>query len=111
MYSYDRRAAQKLVVGPGRVDQSATASLARMTLKARNNGSLQEATLSAGFYAKKLSQTAFVYSGNSFGHQVWRVSVKPGEYLNPINNTGEKVLSVTPDLVVSWHDIKRTDHP
>jgi hypothetical protein len=33
-------------------------------------------------------------------------SFKPGEYLNPINNTGEKVVSVTPDLTVAYHSVR-----
>jgi hypothetical protein len=106
-YSYDRQSSTKLIMGPGRVDLRATESLGRMDLKARSNGSLQEAVLSAGFYAKKSGKTLYAYSGNSFGHNVWRVSQKPGEYLDPVNNTGVKLLSVTPDLVVSWHDLDR----
>ncbi len=102
-YSYDRSQTKKASSLP------TTASLARMTLKARSNGSLQESVVSAGFYAKKMNQTMFVYQGTSFMHLVWRVSSKPGEYLDPINNTGEKMLSVTPDLSVAWHDIKRAD--
>lgn len=107
-YSYDRREASgKLVLGPGRIDQSATKSLSTMPLKSRNNGSLQSAVVSAGFHAKAQKETAYVYSGNSFGHAIWRVSLKPSEYLDPINNTGDKLLTVTPDLIVSWHDIQR----
>jgi hypothetical protein len=99
-------AASKLTLGPGRVDSKATESLAKMKLKARSNGSLEETVASAGFYTKKTGQTAYAYAGNSYGHAVWRVSFKASEYLDPINNTGTKVLSVTPELVVSWHDVR-----
>jgi len=98
--------ATKLTLGPGRKDSKGTESLARMELKAKSNGSLEEAVVSAGFYARKTGQTAYVYMGNSYGHAVWRVSLKPSEYLNPINNTGLRVVSVTPELVMSWHDIR-----
>lgn len=63
--------------------------------------------LSAAHHAQKLKETTYVYPGNSFGHAVWRVSVKPGDYLNPINNTGSTVFSVTPELVVSRHEVSR----
>lgn len=94
------------VMGPGRIDEAATASLARAKLRARNQGDLSSAVLSAGYYAKKLKTTMFVYAGNSFMHTVWRVSQKPSEYLDPINNMGDRVASVTPDLVVAWHDVR-----
>lgn len=106
-YSYDRRSAQRLTMGPGEIDRSATKSLSNMKLRSGNNGSLQDAVVSAGFFAKKLGRTCYVYSGNSFGHSVWRVSVKSGEYLDPINNTGPKMLSVTENGIVSWHELKR----
>jgi|GEM_PF-6857706 len=93
-------------LGPARTDESATASLQRAKLRARSKGDLSSAVVSAGYYAKKLGQTMFAYEGNSFGwYGVWRVSQKPSEYLNPINNTGRRVVSVTPDLIVAWHDV------
>jgi hypothetical protein len=90
----------------GEIDARATESLQRAKLRARNEGDLTSAILSAAYYAKKLGQTMHVYQGNSFMHAVWRVSFKPGEYLNSINNTGPRMLSVTPDLTVSWHDLR-----
>lgn len=95
------------MMGPGRVDVQGTASLRKATLRAKNDGSLNSAALSAGFYAKKLRKPMYVYEGNSFMHSIFRVSDKENEYLNPINNTGDRILSVTPDLEVSWHDVKR----
>lgn len=99
--------ASRLTLGPARQDAKATESLKKMKLQGRNKGDLQSAVLSAGFHAQKSKKTMYVYSGNSFGHLVWRVTEKPGDYLSPINNTGEKLLYVTPELEVFWQDIKR----
>lgn len=101
------KAATKLTLESGRVDPKATESLAKMPLRARSNGSLDDTVVQAGFYAKKTGKTLYVYLGNSYMHAVWRASFKPSDYLSPINNTGTKVLSVTPELVVSWHDVRR----
>lgn len=104
--------ATRLHMGPAEVDQGATGSLRRFTpLKAKNRGDLQSACISAGFYAQKMSKTMYVYSGNSYGHLLWRVSDKPGEYLDPISNTGGRLMSVTPDLTVAWHELRRPDMP
>ena len=106
---YDRRslAAGKMKIGPGRIDQRATESLRKVKLKARSRGDLNGALMQAGYYAQKQKQPMFVYMGNSFGSGIWRASYKPGEYLNPINNTGKKILQVTPDLTVLVHDVER----
>lgn len=107
-YSYDRTSSTKLQMGPGRLDARATEALQKATLKAKSDGrTLNGAALQAGFYAKKMGKTMVVYEGNSNMHKVFRVSDKPAEYLDPINNMGDRVLSVTPDLQVSWHDITR----
>ena len=103
-----QKLAGRLVLGPERVDNSATAGLrAVKNLPAKSRGDLDSAVKSAAHYAKKLNEKMFVYSGNSYGSGVWRVSSKKSEYLDPINNTGEKVLVVTPDLTVSWSDVTR----
>jgi len=94
-------------LGPGKLDQAATQSLGRVKIKAKNHGDLSSAAVSGAYYAKKLKQSMFVYSGNSYGHAVWRVSYKPGEYLSPINNTGSVVLEVTPQLEVWRHEVAR----
>lgn len=99
--------ARKLTLGPPRVDQSATNSLRSIRLRARNQGDFQSAVISAGYYARKQGKPMYVYAGNSFGYAVWRVSYKPSEYLDPINNTGVKVVSVLPDLTVRFQDVKR----
>ena len=101
------RTASRLSLGPGRLDQSASASLKKVKLKAKYTpGDMTEAIISAGYYAQKRKKTMFVYGGNSFGHAVWRVSDKASDYLNPINNTGAKVVEVTPDLDVIFHDVQ-----
>lgn len=101
--------ASRLRIGPGKIDERATATLRRVPLKA-NRGSydLNGVAISAGFYAKKFNKTMYVYEGNSNMHLVYRVTYKPDEYLNPINNTGESVLSVSPDLTVMQHDVQRS---
>jgi hypothetical protein len=97
-----------LVLGPERIDATGTKSLRSMKkLRARYNGDLSGALESAGYYAKKSGQKTFVYAGNSYGHSIWRVSTKRGDYLDPINNTGRKVAAVTPDLTMSWFDVER----
>jgi hypothetical protein len=90
----------------GKVDHAATVSLRKMKkFPAKNIGSLESAVMSAAYYAKKYQHDMFIYVGNSFMHQVHRVSDRPSEYLSPINNTGDKMLSVSPDLEVRWHDL------
>jgi hypothetical protein len=101
------KTAARIRMAPGRADAKFTGALATAKLKARNRGDFDSAIKSAGHYAKKLNSTMYLYQGNSYGHSVWRVSGKPGEYLDPINNTGNTVLSVTPDLVVSRHALER----
>lgn len=76
-------------------------------LRARSNGSLPSAVESAGYYAQKQGQTAFVYLGNSYGSGIWRVSFKKSDYLNGINNTGTLVYSVSPDLTLQRHEVER----
>ena len=97
----------RYALGAGVVDAKATDALKRVTLKAKNHGDLNSAVISAGYYAKKQGKTMYVYLSNSYMHAVWRVSTNPSEYLNTINNSGEKLLSVTPDLVASWHSLAR----
>jgi hypothetical protein len=104
-----RTLTSSLKVGPERVDTSATSGLRRMKkFPARNRGDLDSAVKSAAYYAQKLGEKMFVYAGTSYGSYAWRVSSKKSEYLNFINNSGEKMLSVTPDLEVSWMDIIRS---
>lgn len=97
----------KLRLGPPTIDRRGTESLRSVELKAKNRGDLSSAVVSAGYYARKFDQTMYVYSGSSYGVGIWRVSNKPSEYLDPINNTGTIVASVTPDLEVRRHEVKR----
>lgn len=101
--------AGRLSMGLAKGDARGTESLRgwKGRFPARSKGDLQGALLQAAHYAKKTGETMFGYAGNSFGSAIWRVSAKSSEYLDPINNTGVKVFSVTPDLELSWHDITR----
>lgn len=90
------------------MDSSNTKALrAHKKLSAKNDGTLASAIVSAGYYAKKYNQKMFVYIGNSYGHEVWRVSRKKSEYLNTINNTGLTMYSVDPDLTIFSYDVRR----
>lgn len=100
--------ASELTPGPSVPDEKITDQLRRLKLKARNAGDFNSAMLSAGYYAKKRSETMYVYPGNSFMHEVWRVTAKRGEALNPINNTGKTMFTVSPDLAVSRHEVRRS---
>lgn len=99
--------AANLPLGPGEKDAKGTQSLQNMKkLRATPDGTLSSGIISAAYYAKKMNKTMYTYVGNSYGHTVWRVTEKTSECLNPINNTGTKLVSVTPDLVMSWHEVR-----
>jgi len=106
-YTYDRRTAGTLSLGPGHVDEKNTATLKRMKkLRAKYHpGDLAGATESAAYYAQKYGKTMYVYAGNSYGHGVYRVTYKMSDVTSPISNTGSFVMSVTPDGVISKHDV------
>jgi len=95
----------KLKMSGEKVDAKATGSLRKVKLKAKNQGDLSSAVISAGYYAKKWGQTMYVYAGDSFGHAIWRVTAKQSDALNPINNSGRRLLSVSPDLTVKRYDV------
>lgn len=99
-------AATQLQMTPGKVDSKGTESLRAMSkLYAKNRGDLSGAVISAGYYADRMGKTMYAYPGDSYGHGVWRVTYKASEFLDPINNSGRKLISVTPDLTVAWHDV------
>lgn len=106
-YSYNRTASLRL--GPGQPEERVTDSLKKMSLKAKNKGDLESAVISAAFYAQKQGKTMYVYSGNSFGHAVWRVTFQASDYLNSVNNTGSVVYSVTPELDAVRHTVLGRD--
>lgn len=91
----------------GKVHEDATASLRHAKLTARNDGTLNSAVISAGFYAKKTKQTMYVYGGNSYMVRIYRVSCKKSEYLNAISNTDDKIIGVSPDLTVTVYKVIR----
>jgi hypothetical protein len=97
-----------LTIDQGTIDEHNTAELRHMKrLRARTSGDLSLSVESAGHHAQKSGKTAFVYLGNSYGHAVWRVSFKRGDYLNSINNTGNTVYSVDSDLTLRRHNVIR----
>lgn len=48
----------------------------------------------------------YAYAGDSYGHGIWRVTYKESDYLDPIGNSGRRLLSVSPDLVVTLYEIE-----
>ncbi len=98
----------KLRLGPPSRDEAATRSLGQVKLKARNTGDLESAVIAAGYHARKRNETFYVYKSNSYMHVVWQVSNRPTDFLDPINNIGARLLSVTPQLEVFWHDLSRS---
>lgn len=98
----------QLKLGSERIDKTGTKSLrALKKLPARYRGDLEGALMCAARSAKKNGIKMYVYESNSYGYGVWRVSYDKTEYLNKINNTGDKLAAVTPDLTMSWFDIER----
>jgi len=101
------RFAASLRLGPASVDDKGTESLRKIKkLPAKNRGDIQSAIMSAGYHAQKMGRDMYVFLGNSFGSSVWRVSYKPSEYLNKINNTGSDIAVVTPELELRWHALE-----
>lgn len=97
-----------LELSAGIKDEKATSSLRNIKkLKARHAGDLSGAVISAGYYARKLGKTMYVYSGNSYGWAIWCVSYKESDYLCSIGNTGNTVYSVTTNLDVLVHNVFR----
>ncbi len=99
----------KLVLRDPVFDQTNTTALSRSKLRAMRGTDFESAIVSAGNFAKKQSATCYVYRGNSFGHTVFRFTNKKGDALSPINNTGQLVWEVTPDLRVTRYSAERDD--
>jgi len=100
-------ASRLLKVGPGQENQKLTDAMVASKLKARSAGDFVGAMLQAGFYAKKTGKDMYVYAGNSYMVAVWRASYKASDYLDPINNTGDRIFLVKPDLTVIQFWIQR----
>jgi len=98
-------------LGPAHPELKASEGLKRIKLTAKSQGDLQSATIAAAYAAKKNGKTYFVYSGNSFGHAVWRSAFNASDYLDPINNTGTYLYAITPELDVTRHEIVRATPP
>ncbi len=93
-------------LGPAQTSASLTKQLRDMKkLPAKNDGTLSRAIISAGHYAKKMGKPMYVYGGNSYMHSIFRVT----EHLSDVHsfqNTGDRVVSVKPDLEVAFHNAK-----
>ena len=38
--------------------------------------------------------------------RVWRVTYKKSDYMSPVNNIGDRVVEVSPDLTVTNHWVR-----
>jgi hypothetical protein len=100
--------ASRLEIVSRSVDERNTVVLrSRTKLRARSGGALADSIEMAGYYAKKMGKGFYVYFGNSYGHEVWRVGDER-EALSPVNNTsGGDMFFVAPDLEISRIKIRR----
>jgi hypothetical protein len=98
--------AKRRVLGVPREHAEQTAALRSMKLKAKDEGDFHTALVSAGYYAKKQNQMMYAFKGNSYGHEVWRVVAKSSDACNRVNNSAGRVVSVSPDLTVAYHDVE-----
>lgn len=105
-YYYGRKRNPALKMGEGQPWLQGMERLRSSKLYAKSNGSLEEALLSAGYYAKKNEEPIYMYAGNSYGFAIWRTSRKKSDALDPINNTGNKIIVVLPDLTVTVHPVE-----
>ena len=94
-----------LKIDNGTVDHGLTEKARKVKLFARTNGSFNDSMISGCFYAKKMNKKMFVYSGNSYGHAIWRVTYKESDALGPVNNTGLGLYTIAPDLTITYHTI------
>ncbi len=92
-----------------RAEESITRQLRVAKLRAARGTDLSSAVIAAGNYAKGQGVSCYVYQGNSHMHLVYRATPKKGEVLSPINNGGDSILEVTPDLSVTRWDVRRPD--
>jgi hypothetical protein len=97
----------RLQIQQSTINKSLSDQLRRLKLTARTNGDRGQSLIAAAYAAKKHNVTYYVYLGNSYMSAVWNLATKPSDYLDPINNMGDIIYSVTPDLVVTEHKIKR----
>jgi hypothetical protein len=91
----------------GKIEKDISEKLKTIKLFARNDGTLNSAVISAAYYAKKNNKPLYIYSGNSFGHAVWRATYKESDANSPINNTGIIVYTISPDLTLMKYEIER----
>ncbi len=89
------------------VDEKVTRFLRSTKLRASRGTDFQSAVIAAGNYASKQGATCYVYKGNSYMNEVFRVATKKGEALSPVNNTGLAVYQVDSDLTVTRYGVTR----
>lgn len=98
----------RLSLDKGDLLELSTQNLRKARLISKNTGNLNGAVIAAGYYAKRLTRTQYVYFGHTYTGFVWRVSATPCEFLESTYNLGGIVLAVTPDLTVSvFHILER----
>ena len=82
-------------------------ALKAVKLRARYDGDLDGAIISAGYHAKKNRGNMYVYLGNSYGNRIYQRTYKFSDANSRINNSGSFIITVTPELDVYQQD--RTD--
>lgn len=96
-----------LKIDNGKTMDKNTEILRGVKLKSRTNGSFNESLVSAGYYAQKHNKIMYIYQGSSYMHQVWNVTDKKSDALNRINNIGNVLYTVDPDLTIKSYQISR----
>ncbi len=68
-----------------------------------HHGDLSGAVISAARAASRAGHPYFIYSGNSYGSFVWRVTHLERDALDSINNSGRVLYEVSPQREVTRH--------
>ena len=104
------RVAGRLSLGPaqrGPQEEKASETLKRMKkFRKRLDGSLNTAVEVAAGLAKQMKRDMFVWQGNSYMHAVWNVADNEAKALGPLENIGQFVFKVTPELDMSKHAVQ-----
>ena len=81
-------------------------SIKKLPLR-RSDYGLNSGVMQAAGYAKKHNRIYYVYQGNSYGNLVYIVTYKKNDAFNPINNNGNIVLEINPELEIKQHILDR----
>lgn len=101
-----------LTIGPGREDDKITRALRSMKLTKRRTGNdFESAMRYAGALAAESKKIAYVYKGTSYMHEVFQVTFRMSDAKSSVNNIGNVIYSVEPDLTVKKHEVKRPTLP